>query len=180
MAHPLRAASEVLTLNPNPSDLQIAGRRASERARILQWLAGFHSHAPRGPSKHASNRLVTHPATTAGRQRSGSWLGHDVAPRWLRPDVGQAPRERRDQHAVGAHACWRGRGATQSAVPWARGARYSVLAGLGAIGARSQVASKTPTQCRSWVRISRGESRDSARTQMNAAQGYATAPIPCR
>ena len=41
---------------------------------------------------------------------SGSWLGHDVAPRWLRPDVGQAPRERRDQHAVGAQACWRGRG----------------------------------------------------------------------
>ena len=111
---------------------------------------------------------------------SGSWLGHDVAPRWLRPDVGQAPRERRDQHAVGAQACWRGRGATQSAVPWARGARYSVLAGLGASGARSQVASKTPTQCRSWVRISPGESRDGARTQMDAAQGYATAPIPCR
>ena len=57
-----------VTLNPDPSDLQIAGR-ASERARILQWLAGFHSHAPRGPSKHASNRPATHPATTAGRQQ---------------------------------------------------------------------------------------------------------------
>ena len=57
-----------MTLNPDPSDLQIAGR-ASERARILKWLAGFHSHAPRGPSKHASNRPATYPATTAGRQQ---------------------------------------------------------------------------------------------------------------
>ena len=109
-----------------------------------------------------------------------SWLGHDATPRWLRPDVGQAPRERRDQHVVGAQACWRGRGATRARCRGREGARYWVLAGLGVIGARSQVASKTPTQCRSWVRISPGESRDGARTQMGAAQGYATAPIPCR
>ena len=101
-------------------------------------------------------------------------------PRWLRPDVGQAPRERRDQHVVGAQACWRGRGATRARCRGREAARYWVLAGLGVIGARSQVASKTPTQCRSWVRISPGESRDGARTQMGAAQGYATAPIPCR
>ena len=71
-----------VTLNPDPSDLQIAGR-ASERARILQWLAGFHSHAPRGPSKHASNRLATHPATTAGNHRGQPPRARSCA-RWMR------------------------------------------------------------------------------------------------
>ena len=56
----------------------------------------------------------------------GATMPHPAG--FLRPNVGQALRERRDQHVVGAQACWRGRGATQSPTPWARGARYSVLA----------------------------------------------------
>ena len=62
-------------------------------------------------------------------------LGHDATTRWLRPDVGQAPRERRDQHVVGAQACWRGRGATRARCRGREAARYWVLAGLGVIGA---------------------------------------------
>ena len=137
----------------------ISSERASDRNRAPRRAVRASTHP---------NRCTVHPANTAGRATNAVGVATMPTP-LLGPPVGETPRERRREHAVGHRAWWHGLGAAQSPMSCSRGARYLAFSTSRVIGARSQEASKTLAQC-SGGRISPGGRRDGARTRSAAAQ----------